>query len=81
MRAASMTSRSTALTCWTSPSGWPARGASGTACGPSAPTVHGTSTTASSGSPATVVPLRTSRTRDAGSPRAIAAMMASATPS
>ena len=50
-------------------------------CGPSASTVHGTSTTASGGSPGRVVPLRTLRIIAARSLRAMAAMMASATPS
>src|SRR3954463_15669182 len=53
-----MVSCSTALTCCTSPSIEPARGTAVSGCGPSASTVHGTSTTASGGRPASVGPLR-----------------------
>ena len=76
-----MTARSTALTCCIVPSWWPCTGGRVAARGPSRSTVHGTSTTASSGRPGTAEPLRMFRIIVEASPRLIAAMIASATPS
>ena len=75
-----MVCRSTAFTCCISPS-WSSEGwvvVSG--CTPLASTIVGTSTTASAGSPASVVPLRTFKIIVARSFRVMAAITPRATP-